>query len=250
MNMLKKIEEYWNKRKRVGKKNQILAKLTSEERKLISHIRSRKLTYLSESKLASINHTCRSIEKAGLSGLFVEAGCALGGSTILIASTKSAARPLFVYDVFDMIPAPTKEDTPDIHDRYQTIVQGKSKGIDGDKYYGYVDNLYSVVQSNLDSFNINCQEQSVFLIKGLVQETMHLNQAVAFAHIDVDWYEPVMTCLKRVFPHLVVGGSIILDDYYDWGGCKKATDEFLREIPQKFVLDDSADSLKITKINH
>ena len=64
---------------------------------------------------------------------------------------------------------------------------------------------------------------------------MTINQPVAFAHVDVDWYEPVMTCLSRVFPSLVIGGSIILDDYHDWGGCRKATDEFLRKIPGQFI---------------
>ena len=146
-----------------------------------------------------------------------------------------------------MIPPPTKEDTQDVHDRYRSIVEGNSKGIGGDKYYGYIENLYEVVQSNLRSFGINCEEQSVSLIKGLVQETMTIDQPVAFAHVDVDWYEPVMTCLKRVFPNLVVGGSIILDDYHDWGGCRKATDEFLRGVIGQFVLDDTAGSMKITK---
>ncbi|MEY4519181.1 MAG: hypothetical protein RLZZ499_1780 [Cyanobacteriota bacterium] len=57
---------------------------------------------------------------------------------------------------------------------------------------------------------------------------MVVEQPVAFAHIDVDCYKPVLTSLKRIFPNLVVGGSITLDDYHDWGGCRKATDEFLR----------------------
>ncbi len=50
-----------------------------------------------------------------------------------------------------MIPPPTKEDTQDVHDRYNAIVQGKSVGISGDKYYGYEDNLYEIVKSNLES---------------------------------------------------------------------------------------------------
>jgi len=221
--------------------------LTSKERELMSRIRLRRLTFLSDSRLASIASTCRSIEDAHLPGIFLEAGCALGGSAILIASLKSFERPLFIYDVFGMIPPPTKEDTQDVHDGYKIIVEGNKKGIDGDKYYGYETNLYEIVQSNLISFGINCEEQSVSLIKGLVQDTMRIEQSVAFAHVDVDWYEPVMTCLKRVFPTLVIGGSIILDDYHDWGGCRKAADEYLRQVTGQFVLDDSAGSMKITR---
>jgi hypothetical protein len=222
--------------------------LPAKERQLIYRIRSRSLTYLSDEKLASLASTCRSIERANLPGIFIEAGCALGGSAILIASLKSSERPLDIYDVFGMMPAPTKEDTPEVHARYRTIIEGKATGIGGDKFCGYMENLYEVVQSNLKSFGINFEEQSVSLIKGMVQETMKIEQPVAFAHVDVDWYEPVLTCLRRVFPTLVVGGSLILDDYHDWGGCRKATDGYLRGVAGQFVSDDSAGSMKLTKI--
>jgi hypothetical protein len=219
-----------------------------KDRELISRIRSRKLTYLTEERLASILGACRSIEGANLPGVFLEAGCALGGSAILIASSKRADRPLLIYDVVGMIPPPTEEDTPEVYDRYRTIADGKSRGIGGDKYYGYQDDLYGAVQSNLKEFGINLEEQSVSLIKGLVQDTMQLDQPVAFAHIDVDWYAPVMAPLSRVFPNLVVGGSIILDDYHDWGGCKKATDEYLATVAGQYSLDDSAGSMKVTRV--
>jgi len=244
--LLERIKRYVKKIS--GRRDAHLSGLNPAERELISRIRSKKLTYLSDLKLASIIDTCKNIEDSGLPGIFLEAGCALGGSTIVISSLKRHDRPLFVYDVFGMIPPPTKEDTPDVHDRYKTIVAGKSKGIAGEKYYGYEENLYEIVQSNLNSFGINGEEQSVSLIKGLLQDTMEIDQPVAFAHVDVDWYDPVMTCLKRVFPNLVVGGSIILDDYHDWGGCRKATDEYLREVAGQFVLDDRASSMKITRI--
>lgn len=61
-----------------GKKvniSQILAKLSDRDLKLIAEIRSQKITYLSETRLASINTTCCAIEDANLAGLFIEAGC-------------------------------------------------------------------------------------------------------------------------------------------------------------------------------
>lgn len=243
--MIHRIKKYL---KKIAVLPDVLSSLTPEDRELISCIRSKNLTYLSDKKLVSIASTCRSIEDSNLPGVFLEAGCALGGSAILIASKKSHQRPLRIYDVFGMIPPPTEEDTEDVHTRYKTIVEGKSKGINGNKYYGYEDNLYEIVKSNLNVFGIECEDQSVFLIKGLVQDTMKVDQSVAFAHIDVDWYEPVMTCLKRIFPKLIIGGSIILDDYNDWGGCRKATDEYLREVTGQFVLDDSAGSMKIVRV--
>lgn len=246
--MLQRIKHYLNRIADPTDSKDLSYSLNPEDRELLSSIRSRKLTYLSDKKLATLTSTCRSIEDANLPGIFIEAGCALGGSAIVIATLKSSGRPFCIYDVFGMIPPPTKEDTQAVHDRYRMIVEGKSAGIDGDKYYGYQEDLYDVVQSNLRSFGINLDEQSVSLIRGPVQDTMRVDHSVAFAHVDVDWYEPVMTCLKRIFPNLVVGGSIILDDYHDWGGCRKATDEYLREVIGQFVLDDTAGSMKMTRV--
>lgn len=225
-----------------------LRSLGVKERELISRIRLEKLTYLSDKKLVSIINTCKSIEKANLPGLFIEAGCALGGSTILISSVKNDSRIFNIYDVFGTIPPPTEEDPQDAHDRYQIIADGKSTGIAGEQYYGYQEDLYHVVQSNLKDFGVDREKHHVSLIKGLVQDTMDIDQPVAFAHIDVDWYDPVMTCLSRIFPSLVVGGSIILDDYHDWGGCKKAVDEYLLSVEGQYLLDDEAGSMKISKV--
>lgn len=188
------------------------------------------------------------IERAQLRGIFIEAGCALGGTSILIASLKNPDRPLFVYDVFGMIPAPTEHDPPDVHKRYETIISGSSVGLGGNKYYGYEPNLYNLVKRNFVNFGVDPERRSVFLIKGAVQDTLKVEKPVAFAHIDVDWYDPVKICLERIFPNLVSGGCIVIDDYLDWGGCKKATDEYLTTVQGQFVLDNSAGSLKIEKL--
>lgn len=231
-----------------SRREQPLEGLPPHHREIVLGVRSRRLTYLSERKLASLARTCRAIEDAELPGSFIEAGCALGGSTILIASVKRDERPLSVYDVFGMIPAPTERDTPDVHARYRSIADGKSKGIGGDPYYGYVEDLYRVVQENLEHFGIRPEAHRIRLIKGLLQETLVVDGPVAFAHIDVDWHDPVMTCLERIFPNLVVGGSMILDDYHDWGGCRKAADAYMQRVRGQVEADDSSGALKLTRI--
>jgi asparagine synthase (glutamine-hydrolysing) len=246
--MIKRINKIFKEAVNIYQEKVLLSKLSRTNQQLITEIRAKKLTYLSNKKLVNIITTCNLIKEKNIPGIFIEAGCALGGSSILISKLKDKERPLLIYDVFGIIPAPTKEDTPDVHERYKTIVEGKSKGIKGNKYYGYEDNLYVIVKNNLQQFNIDRKAESVSLIKGLLQDTMKIEEKVAFAHIDVDWYEPVITCLDRIFPKLTIGGSIILDDYHDWGGCKKATDEFLTKIFGKYILDDTLGSMKITKI--
>ncbi len=230
------------------KEKSLLKRLTDEDRALIIELREKNLTYLSSAKMANIVYTIRSMNEAGLKGKLIEAGCALGGSSILISKLKLQASEFKVYDVFGMIPPPTKEDPNDVGERYQTILEGNSTGLGPDLYYGYEENLFDKVIGNLKSFDVIPDKENITLIKGLVQDTMHLHEPVVFAHIDVDWYEPVTTCLSRIWPNLVMGGCIILDDYHDWGGCRKATDGFLRKHADQYSMDDRFGSLKITKI--
>jgi hypothetical protein len=208
-------------RRFIGFERRALGRLQVDDRLLVNRIKSKKLTYLSNTKLESLVNCIRSIEKVEVPGIFIEAGCALGGSTILISSLKGDQRPLRVYDVFGMIPPPTEDDTDDVHQRYERIKQGRSRGIGGDRYYGYESDLYQIVRSNLTEFGIDCEAKNVSLIKGLLQDTMTIDQPVAFAHIDVDWYEPVKVSLERVVPMLSVGGCLVVDDYYDWADAGK-----------------------------
>ncbi|HEY2324860.1 MAG TPA: TylF/MycF/NovP-related O-methyltransferase [Thermoanaerobaculia bacterium] len=218
------------------------------ERALIAAVLSKNLTYLTEEKLESVAKTVRDIERKGLRGIMVEAGCALGGSTIVMASLKSQSRPLRVYDVFGMIPRPTEQDDDETRRRYSVIESGRSEGIGGDRYYGYRDDLYETVRGNLRAFGLEESRNRISLIRGLLQETMTIEPTVCFAHIDVDWYEPVKTSLLRIVPRLVAGGSVIIDDYHAWAGARKATDEYFEHAHGSFRRDDSAGSLKITRI--
>ena len=233
----------------IGESKKWKKNLSTNEVELIKKIKAKKITYLSETKLGCIVNTINSLKKNKVGGAFLEAGCALGGSTVLIGKSKDKNVPLYVYDVFGLIPAPSEHDTQDVHERYSTIIGGKSGGIDGDMYYGYQENLYDIVISNLEHFGLDCQRDSITLIKGLLQETMEVQQPIAFAHIDVDWYEPVTFCLGNIGQKLVLGGSVILDDYYDWGGCRKAVDEYLRTVIGQFALDGSASAMKITRVS-
>ncbi len=238
--VLNKVKEHWKFKKE--------AHLKPEEMAIIRGIKAKNLTYLSNGKLATIVNAINSANELNTKGLFVEAGCALGGSSILISKLKYKQASLLVFDVFGMIPEPTKEDTDDVHERYQTIAEGKSTGLGGDLYYGYEDNLYDKVLNNFKSFDVYPEKENVQLIKGLVQETMNISEPVVFAHIDVDWYEPVMTCLEQIWPNLVVGGNLILDDYHDWGGCRKATDEFFKNLDGQYAMDDNFGSMCVTRI--
>lgn len=215
---------------------------------LVNRVRQKNLTHLGLHKLVQICRTLEEVKRNNIEGIYMEAGCALGGSSIIIGTMRPSEKQVRIYDVFGMIPPPTKEDPSEVFNRYEEIVSGKSSGIKGDTYYGYVEDLQKVVLNNLQENMPPEKMENISLYKGLVQDTLTVEEPVAFAHIDVDWYDPVKVCLDRIAPRVAVGGSIIIDDYSDWGGCRKAVDEFLEHTPNDFEIDPTMGSLKLTKL--
>jgi O-methyltransferase len=214
--------------------------VSREVRRVFRAVQERRLTYLSPSRLRSLIGLCRALEERSEPGMIVEAGCALGGSAIVLCATKRPARPIKVYDVFAMIPPPGERDGSDVHDRYRVIKEGRSEGLGGDLYYGYQRDLLDVVAGNFSELGYPIAEHSVQLVRGLVQDTLEVDAPVVLAHIDVDWYDPVTTCLERIVPRLTPHGVIVIDDYGDWSGCRQAVDDYFAAIGRNaFVFDSS-----------
>lgn len=192
---------------------------------LAREVRRQHLTYLVPLKLRNIEWALD--EVGAVPGCFIETGVALGGSAILIARHLTAHRSFHGYDVFGMIPPPSDRDPELVHQRYATIASGQSLGIAHEPYYGYRPDLIAEVRRSFAAFNVPVDDSRVCLHEGLFEDTLHPPGAVAFAHIDCDWYEPVMLSLERIYPHLSPGAILISDDYYDYGGARDAVDEFV-----------------------
>jgi len=203
-------------------------------------VRDDALTYLSREALTDLRDRVREAEENDIEGALIEAGCALGGSAIVMAEAKAQERPLFVYDVFGMIPPPSERDGPDVHERYEIIRSGQSTGIKGATYYGYEDDLLEQVRENFARHGVPAAEHSVSLVQGLFQDTIHPDGPVAVAHIDGDWYQSVMTCLERIEPHLPVGGVLVIDDYEAWSGCRTAVDEYFADKRSRYAFESHA----------
>jgi len=54
--------------------------------------------------------------------------------------------------------------------------------------------------------------------------------------LDTDWYESTRHELEHLFPRLVCGGVLIIDDYGYWHGARKAVDEYIRHNQLPFFL--------------
>lgn len=202
----------------------------------IATVLNKRLTYLSALALKDLGIAVENIEKHHVEGIFIEAGSAYGGSAIYISQLKNPSRRFLIFDMFGMIPAPSEKDGAAEHERYRQIVSGNSVGIRGDNYYGYEQDLKKIVERNFTVEGINLAENNIELVEGKFQDTMKIKEPVALAHIDCDWYDSVYYCLEEIMPNLADGGVVILDDYYHWDSCKKATQDFLAQYSGKYKI--------------
>lgn len=199
---------------------------------VIAQVRAEQLTFLKEDRLASLAQVMIEAEDSGREGIVIEAGTALGGSAITIAAAKAPSRPMQVYDVFGTIPPPTDRDGVEGQERFDVIESGQAKGLGDGLYYGYHPDLVGEVAAAFARCGVPVDEHAVTLVPGLFEETLVGDEPVAFAHIDGDWYESTRLCLERIGPRVVVGGRMVIDDYYQWPGCRQAVDEFVVAHPE------------------
>jgi O-methyltransferase len=56
-------------------------------------------------------------------------------------------------------------------------------------------------------------------------------ESVALLRLDTDWYESTRHELEHLYPLLVPGGVLIIDDYGHHLGVRKAVDEYFADDP-------------------
>lgn len=205
-------------------------------------VKRRKLTYLAYSRIHTLERCIRRVERTNVPGIFLETGVALGGSAIIIASLMSRSHMFRGYDLFEMIPPPSDIDGTKAKARFDVIKSGASRGIGGDDYYGYVDNLYDRVVQSFEEFGLAVDGKRVSLYRGRFDDTlvMQPGERIALAHIDCDWYESVRLCLERIYAALSDSGYVIVDDYHDYAGCARAVHKFLARHADIRVVDASS----------
>ena len=84
------------------------------------------------------------------------------------------------------------------------------------------------------------------ILKGWFDKTLLTlddGQTFAILRLDGDWYESTMTCLEILFPKVVKGGIIIIDDYYTWEGCTKAVHDYLSKYKLSNTIHQHMDTI-------
>jgi predicted O-methyltransferase YrrM len=203
----------------------------------IRHLRANGLTYCGRAgKLETLHRLVTEVEARGIPGIFVEAGVAMGGSACVMAKAKRPDRPLHLFDVFEMLPPPSSQDGEKSRQVYDYFRSGKVQGLTDFNYVNHARDMLSFVRLNLRTVGIDPDAAHIRFVKGLYQDTLHIDQPIAFAHVDCDWYDSVVTCIERIGDRISEGGVMLFDDYHSFDGCKRAVDAWLAADPRFKVI--------------
>jgi len=195
-------------------------------------------TMTSKERMFALYNATKYIVESNIPGDFVECGVWRGGSAMLIAltlkSAKSKKRKIYLYDTYEGMVKPTKEDISAKDGSSALVTWDKSKN------EGHNDWCYSSldeVKSNMAQTGYS-QGDLVF-VKGLVEKSIPFNapKKIALLRLDTDWYISTKHELTHLFPRLFAGGVLIIDDYGDWEGARKAVNEYFSKSSGKVLLN-------------
>ncbi len=187
-------------------------------------------------KLEALHALAHRMETDGVPGIFLEAGVAMGGSAIVIAKSKARERELRLYDAFALPPPPSARDDARSHVDYQDFVDGHALSPAEENYLLYRSDLMAFTRDNLRRAGVHLEAEHIRLIKGVFEDTLRIEQPVAFAHVDCDWHDSVKLCIDHIATWVSPGGIMLFDDYSAYEGAAKAVNEWLPLAPDFHVV--------------
>ena len=193
--------------------------------------RCRTESMTSRERMYGLYKTVEYVHNAKLEGDIVECGVWRGGSSMVSALTlalhNDTDREIYLYDTFTGMSEPTSIDQKVGADHEQTAELWMKRNRDDHNEWAYA--ALNVVQNNMATTNYPAER--IHYVQGKVEETIPDTRPdrIAVLRLDTDWYESTYHELVHLFPKLVSGGVLIIDDYGHWQGAKEATDQYFRE---------------------
>ena len=205
----------------------------AEAKRVIRAVRP--FTMTSAEKLFALILATRYVTRHGIEGDVVECGVWRGGSMQAVARTLldagDTSRDLHLFDTYEGMPPASEKDVR--HD-------GRPAA---DLLASLPKTSKTWAVASLDDVregfaSVGYPAERVHFVKGLVEETVpeHAPERISILRLDTDWYESTRHELEHLYPRLVSGGVLILDDYGWWEGARQAVDEFLADSGERLLL--------------
>jgi O-methyltransferase len=193
-------------------------------------------TLTSPERIQAVLAATRHVVQAGIPGEIVECGVWLGGSMMAVARTLGrmgeSSRNLYLFDTFDGMTDATENDR-DYRGNDAAGQMARSRRT--------ADNIWAIgpleaVQRNMASTGYPAER--IHYKVGRVEDTLprEAPERIALLRLDTDWYESTRHELEQLFPRLVPGGVLIIDDYGHWQGARRAVDEYIQAQGLKILL--------------
>lgn len=208
----------------------LIPEIASTDVEMLARYRS--FTMTSVERQWALMSSIRYLDAAGIEGDIVECGVWRGGNMMLakdISRNSPVSRRFYLYDTFAGMSEPTDNDISHVEPPARETYQAARLDTHTDWAYASLEN----VRENFSRALL--LDESVVFVKGKVEETLaneqQLPERIALLRLDTDWYESTKVELEALYPRLVPGGVLIIDDYGHWAGARKAVDEYFQDDP-------------------
>lgn len=192
------------------------------------YLKSKEYSLTTIERMYALSQATHYVVTNNIEGAIVECGVWKGGSVMISALTLKnlgAQKEIFLYDTFEGMSDPTEKDVSfNNESAYKNWDQIKSS------------NSIILCYSALDEvkknvFSTGYDEDKFHFIQGKVEDTIpaQIPEKISILRLDTDWYESTYHELVYLFPRLVKGGVLILDDYGYWKGAHEAADQYFKE---------------------
>ncbi len=183
----------------------------------------------SNHRLAAMVDSVRYVAMEKVPGAIVECGVWRGANMMIAAKALIELgvkdRELYLYDTFEGMPPPTKEDRDysGVTAEHHLSSETKGTGV-------WCEASLEDVQANMAATGY--PPALIHYLKGMVEQTIPkmLPQKIALLRLDTDWYESTRHELEHLYPLLEQGGVLLIDDYGHWQGSRQAVDEYFQKL--------------------
>jgi O-methyltransferase len=178
-------------------------------------------------RLSAIAISMKYINENIIEGALVECGVWAGGSIGLAAflsQQNGETRDVVLFDTFQGMTAPSVDDSLEAHEGYKNTLMD-----DGTSSWCAV-NLADV-KTNLASAGIEMDNLNFVVgdVSVTLTEKSNIPEKIAFLRLDTDWFQSTYDELIHLYPRLVPGAIVIIDDFGAWEGARSAVVKYFVE---------------------